>query len=193
VSNRAHIDDIYLIQNTDRVNLARYTDSKSKIIQDDLDDKNSLLSGRVTVVENLIPPVQSHLDNLTEDMKIWNDIQTTTQNLQTQLISNVEDISNRFDQYQTLESKFASDILALNSRIAFTLDSFQSIQTVITQNYNNLAGQVLPALSKIELLKQDVTFLKASSYVLIAILAVIVIGLFLYVFVGKKDDIKKSI
>ena len=110
--------------------------------------------------------------------------------MQTQLITNVQDISDRFDQYQTLESKFASDILALNSRIAFTLDSFQSIQTVITQNYNNLAGQVLPAFAKIELLKQDVTFLKASSYVLIAILAVIVIGLFLYVFVGKKDSIK---
>ena len=188
VANRTHIDDLYLIQSTDRTNLSRYTDSKTKIVQDDLDEKNSILSGRVTIVENLIPPVQSHLDSLSEDMKVWNDIQTNTQNLQTQLITNVQDISDRFDQYQTLESKFASDILALNSRIAFTLDSFQSIQTVITQNYNNLAGQVLPAFAKIELLKQDVTFLKASSYVLIAILAVIVIGLFLYVFVGKKDN-----
>lgn len=184
-TNRTHIDDLYLTQSTDRTNLSRYIDDKSKIVQDDLDLKSGLLGNRVTIVENVLPGMQSHLGTLTDDMKEWSGLQMTTQQLQTQLISNLSDISNRFDAFESLESRFAQDVLDLKSRVQYTLDSFQSIQTVITQNYNNLASRVLPTFGQIEVLKQDVHFLKTSSYVLIAILAVILVALFLYVFVGK--------
>jgi hypothetical protein len=183
--NRGHIDDLYNTQSVDRSNLARYTDDKTKIVQDDLNEKSSELFSRVTVVENILPPVQEHLSTLTADMNNWTDIQTNTQTLQTQLIGNMATISDRFDKFESMENKFALDIVALNNRITATLDSFQSIQTVITQNYNNLAGNVLPAFAQIELLKQDVTFLKSSSFIVILILAALVVVLVLYVFIKK--------
>jgi hypothetical protein len=189
--NRTHIDDIYSIQNTDRTNLTRYTDDKTKVVQDDVNGKAAALGGRLVLVETTLPQVQSHLNTLTSDMQEWSGIQATTQNLQTQLISNLETVSNRFDAFESLESKFSQDVQALTSRVAFTLDSFQSIQTVITQNYNNLASQVLPVLAQVNLLKQDVAFLKTSSFVLIAVLAVMLIALFVYVF-AKKITVKEE-
>ena len=186
VQDRTHIDDLYLTQSTDRTNLTRYIENKTDTVQTDLNNKNSLVTGRVSIVESILPPVRNQVDTLTSEMRNWTDIQSTTQALQTQLITNVNDISNRFDGYQTLESKFARDILDLNNRIAFTLDSFQSIQAVITQNYNNLASNVLPQFARIQLLRTDVNFLKTSSYILIGALAFIVVVLLSYIFVSKK-------
>ena len=188
VQNRGHIDDLYNIQTVDRSNLARYTDDKSKIVQDDLNAKSGELFGRVAIVETILPPVQEQLGILTADMNNWTDIQTNTQQLQTQLISDMATISSRFDTFESMENKFAVDIVNLNNRITATLDSFQSIQTVITQNYNNLAGNVLPVFSTVELLKQDVRFLKSSSFIVILILAVLVVGLIVYVFLNKQTS-----
>jgi len=188
VQNRGHIDDLYNIQTVDRSNLARYTDDKSKIVQDDLNAKSGELFGRVAIVETILPPVQEQLGILTADMNNWTDIQTNTQQLQTQLISDMATISSRFDTFESMENKFAVDIVNLNNRITATLDSFQSIQAVITQNYNNLAGNVLPVFSTVELLKQDVRFLKSSSFIVILILAVLVVGLIVYVFLNKQTS-----
>lgn len=190
--NRAHIDDLYLTQSTDRTNLTRYVDTSVGAVQTDLNTKNSAVTGRVSVIETVLPPVRNQLDALSSEMTNWSDIQSTTQQLQSELITNLADVSSRFDAFESLETKFSEDVLALNARITATLDSFQSIQAVITQNYNNLAGNVLPQFAKIELLKTDVNFLKASSYVLIAALAVIVIALLVYVFVSKNSSKEES-
>jgi hypothetical protein len=188
VQNRGHIDDLYNIQAADRSNLARYADDKAKIVQDDLDEKSGELFGRVAIVETILPPVQQQLGVLTADMNNWTSIQTNTQQLQTQLISDMATISSRFDAFETMENKFAVDIVNLNNRITATLDSFQSIQTVITQNYNNLAGNVLPVFSTVELLKQDVRFLKSSSFIVILILSILVVGLIVYIFLKKSPS-----
>ncbi len=190
--NRTHIDDLYLTQSTDRSNLTRYVDSSVNTVQTDLNTKNSAVTGRVSIIETILPPVRSQLDALSSEMNNWSDIQNTTQQLQSELITNLSDVSRRFDAFESLETKFSEDVLALNARITATLDSFQSIQSVITQNYNNLANNVLPQFAKIELLRTDVNFLKASSYILIAALAVIVIALLVYIFVSKNPSKETS-
>jgi hypothetical protein len=184
--NRAHIDDLYLTQDTDRTNLTRYIESKTDVVQADLNDKNGVLSSRVTIVENILPPVRRQLDTLTDDVKNWNDIQTTTQNVQIEIIKQTAEMFSVLEKYQTLESKFSNDFTALSNRLAASLESMQSIQTVITQNYNDLAQKVLPAFAQIEVIKQDSKFLKTSSYVLIGALAGIVLILLAYIFITKR-------